>query len=486
MPLGTPFTLDLDYVGDFTGVYGTVDTEKYTLEDGTAYMRFEYESWVKHPDGSIDYHPKDEVYKLNDVEKCIFYAAYWADEGNLPVHVTVECLNTYESGTSGGVLPKGDCVAGTANVSRDYYCAMNEVFTDLNGRLFGLRQYDVADYPTLQNVFRQGDSYKKSGKAIVSGNKNFLGIDVDKENLFPDSAAVFPIVDGDSIGGVSYGAYKTGYVIRYNITTIASLINQSDNLIIEPTFYWVNNGIGEQEKRAVKLYYDENVNGKNSTLVEVGSKADQENWHQFSPGDLANDINLECLVDTSKAQKYEEPKDLIQKVEDAWTYSGVRLPGSASVCEGDLYRDILKIASDGTELGIPSSVSWTQINRCLQTWYGEYYLPDDLHVRLTDSESDRQFAEDGKSGYNFKEKYWCNDGYLVVNFNIRTIKAGEEHLSYDGTVLDSGHLDMWKMEDSCKSKMGDWFQKFTFNEGDFIVYDLKTSMRRDYRSGGTH
>lgn len=486
VPLGTPFTLGLDYVGDFTGVYGTVDTEKYTLEDGTAYMRFEYESWVKHPDGSVDYHPKDETYKLKDVEKCVFYAAYWAEEGNLPIHVTVECLNTYENGTSGGVLPKGDCIAGAANVSRDYYCAMNEVFTDLNGRLFGLRQYDVADYPTLQNVFRQGDSYKKSGKTIVSGNKNFLGIDVDKDGLFPDSAAVFPIVDGDSIDGVSYGAYKTGYVVRYNITTIASLTNQSDNLIIEPAFYWVKNGIGEQEKRAVKLYYNENVNGKNSTLVEVGGKADRENWHQFCIGDLASDVNLGCLVDTSKAQKYEEPKDLIQKVEDAWTYSGVRLPASASVCEGDLYRDVLKIASDGTELGIPGSVSWEQVNRCLQTWYGEYYLPDDLHVRLADADADRQFAEDGKTGYDFKEEYWCNDGYLVVNFDIRTIKAGEEHLSYDGTVLDPNHLDMWKMEESCKSKMGDWFQKFVFNEGDFIVYDLKTSMSRDYRSGGTH
>ena len=340
--LGSPFTLAYDYVGDFSGVYGTVDTKKYALEPDTAYMCFEYESWVKHPDGSIDYHPAWEEYKLRDVKDCTFYAAYWAPEGNQEVRMTVEALNTYESGTSGGILPKKDAREQDANVSRDNYCASSNVATDITGRLFGLRQYDVADYPALQNVFRVGDTYKKTGKVIVSGEKDFLGQ--------PSSgAAVFPVVDNDSIDGISYDAYKTGYVVRYNVTTISSLTDQDDTMMIEPIFYWVKRGVGVQEKRPVKLYYDENVNGRNSKLVEVGSETDMSNWKQICIGDRENDVNLECLVDTSRAQGYGEPKDLIQKVEDEWCYCALsvhschwRLLAAFSVCVLPWHGDIIR------------------------------------------------------------------------------------------------------------------------------------------------
>ena len=79
-------------------------------------------------------------------------------------------------------------------------------------------------------------------------------------------------------------------------------------------------------------------------------------------------------------------------------------------------------------------------DKCLQTWYGEYYLPNTIHVRTADS--DEKFKEDLVAGIDYTEDYWKNDGYLIVRFKINTVKGAEDHLFYDATETSSGYCDM--------------------------------------------
>lgn len=177
-------------------------------------------------------------------------------------------------------------------------------------------------------------------------------------------------------------------------------------------------------------------------------------------------------------------KTLYQAVADAWTYGDVTVLGTMHVCEGLKNQPILEHAyGSGQTWSIPGSRK-KDADKCLQTWYGEYYLPNTIHVRTADS--DEKFKEDLIAGIDYSEDYWKNDGYLIVRFKINTVKGGEDHLFYDATETSSGYCDMWKTENAVASKTDSRGQTFNWTEGDFVLYDLSSSMSDDYKMGGTH
>lgn len=96
----------------------------------------------------------------------------------------------------------------------------------------------------------------------------------------------------------------------------------------------------------------------------------------------------------------------------------------------------------------------------MQTWYGRYYIPEDLLVCEADTFEKMGISDmdgDGvidyvdyvvETGGHFDkhEDFWLNKdvfpyGYLVMNFDITTYNEGEEHLTYW-----SGTKDMWEIQ----------------------------------------
>lgn len=483
--MGTPFYIRLDYNGSFNE-YGDVDTTPYLWEYDAAEMVFDYPVYA-----NGDYHEAGETWYQRNVSGTAFHPAYWTIEDLYTFTGRVDALNVIGIDGSAGIEPRNSIEYCEFEANTDLYNhrAENLLSNYVTGILTDLRITDIADYPYLQYVWRKGEEgslyqYQKTGYSIDSGRNNFQGIPNSFSQFGVDwKPQTFPVVDGDTVGYKTYGVFKPGYKIKFNLTTIATLNSLDDYVQIQPSFYWVPKGTTGQEPQPVKVYYDEAINGSNKKLVEVGSDLDRLNVHQLSIGDKEHNADVKDLITTAEYTG-SELKTLYQAVADAWTYGNVTVPGTMHVCEGLKNQEVLEHAyGSGQTWSIPSTRK-KDADQCLQTWYGEYYLPNTIHVRAADS--DEKFKENLTAGVDYTEDYWKNDGYLIVRFDIHTVKGGDDHLFYDATDTLSSYCDMWKTEGMVMSKKDSRGQTFHWAEGDFVLYDLSRSMSDDYKMGGTH
>ena len=137
---------------------------------------------------------------------------------------------------------------------------------------------DISDYPTWQNVFRKSNSLKTTGFFYSLGTKNQNGIETGRNSKY-----TLPLVNGSHPTYKNIGAIKTGYVTRFQLTTIGNMYGNQDYILITPKFYYVDKfGKNRQE---VDLYYSETFKGKKQTLVKVGSDVDKLNIKAYRLGD---------------------------------------------------------------------------------------------------------------------------------------------------------------------------------------------------------
>ena len=136
---------------------------------------------------------------------------------------------------------------------------------------------------------------------------------------------------------------------------------------------------------------------------------------------------------------------------------------------------------------IPEAVDPKKVIQSVQTWYGEYYLPSDVHILPKNYDINAYVREQG--GIDFTEDIWLDKGYIVVNFDIVTYQEGADagHLSYiNKENALHGYCNMWKLEGAQLSKTDSKGTKISFKYGDYLLYYTDKSATQDYLSGGTH
>jgi hypothetical protein len=307
------------------------------------------------------------------------------------VDVTVQALNVLNTSSKGStLLPKDDeeYRAASANNIRDYYAATSTVYTNLSGKLFDLSITDISDYPTLEKVFRT-TGYNRSLYTINSGTYSS-----STRTNRADDDDTYPVVYGDELGNgstdeVIYGPLKTGYKIRYLVNTIGSLTSSSDYVKITPTFYYVPKGVGKKDAVEVSLYYKEQINGTTKKLVKVGSDEDNLNIHQTCISDKEYGILPSVIATTAKLCGYKDTDSFATKVVNSWTYSDITLSNFSRIFVGSRNSVPLLTMNDGTSVTAPSSseVGTGTLTKAHQQWYGEFYLPDEVHAIKKSDES---------------------------------------------------------------------------------------------------
>lgn len=121
----------------------------------------------------------------------------------------------------------------------------------------------------------------------------------------------------------------------------------------------------------------------------------------------------------------------------------------------------------------------------MQTWFGQYYVPADLYIVDLDKHPDFKGLSDyiKKAGKDFRGAndpiFAGDEGYLICNFDIRTINDGHAHLSYYGKPAES---DMWKKEGGQKSVDLDGHE-IPLESGDVFVIDMGRKVRDKYSPG---
>lgn len=138
----------------------------------------------------------------------------------------------------------------------------------------------------------------------------------------------------------------------------------------------------------------------------------------------------------------------------------------------------------GPKTDLPPSVDPARANAAVQKWYGEYSLPADLYAVAAGT----NVAEYGRThgGLTDKSPIFLKDGYIVVNFNIETVRDGntdKPHLQY----IDAPLMNQWfGLEGFRRSADDPYGRTFALLDGDVVFYHADQSSRGDFRSMVTH
>ena len=389
-------------------------------------------------------------------DRTSFYLPSWVSEGYYIAQFRALSINADANQGQ-------DSEEELANYEMENYVAVDQVNVQVSGRVYDFQIYDITDYPLWQSVFRVKDSMELTGNYYSVGTKNRNGEETGHEQKM-----TLPLMSGSHPFMPCEGALPTGYTIRFSIKTMGDMYEECDFVILKPNFYYVSTDGTRREE--VDLYYTETIHGTKRHLIKVGSEEDSKNTKMMSLGNPYTSVPEEELRNTANLlnlsmQQLKDTKSVV------YSFQKIGLPWTQRTFYG---KRILPYAG-GTE---------ESIKRSIQKWYGEYYLPAEVHAVSKGFPLSTYMKE---HQVNYKESFWKKDGYIVVNFDITTIQNEMPHLSYENVQnYREGYCNMWKVEGYRNEKYDCKNTKFLLQDGDIVFYRLNDSVMKDYVIGGTH
>nr|WP_294486066.1 DUF5704 domain-containing protein [uncultured Anaerosporobacter sp.] len=390
-----------------------------------------------------------------------YYLPTWVPEGQYTIEFRAPAINSSANSENSEMY---------ANYSISNYIAVDTIDVDVSGRIYDLTMYDITDYPTWQDVFRNKDSLTLTGTNYTVGINDQNGLTTGRLAKY-----TFPLVNGSHPTYETVGAVKLGYCTRFKFTTIGDLY-KGDHVKIEPKFYYVD--AKGQNRQEVDIYYTETFEGKRNYMVKVGGDKDKLNTKSYMLGDKYWQVpDLE--IESTSYVTGKTSNDIRAQKDTLFTFGGLNISNA--------FRTFCGTSSFTPSKTIPSTVDPKTVIQSVQNWYGEYYLPSDVHVLPKAFDLNTYIKENGAIDYT--EDIWLKKGYIIVNFNIVTYQEKKEkgHLSYiNKENALKGYCNMWKLEGSQLAKTDAYGNTFEFKYGDYVMYDIEKSAAKDYKSGGTH
>jgi hypothetical protein len=138
----------------------------------------------------------------------------------------------------------------------------------------------------------------------------------------------------------------------------------------------------------------------------------------------------------------------------------------------------------GPKNGLPEGVDSARANASIQRWYGEYSLPAELFA----VEAGTNVAEYGRThqGLTDKSPIFLRDGYIVVNFNIETVRDGQTDKPYL-QYIHAPLMNQWQQMEGFQRKITDPYGRtFILMDGDVVFYQADQTSRDDFQSMVTH
>ncbi|WP_066497540.1 DUF5704 domain-containing protein [Abyssisolibacter fermentans] len=472
--LGRASSINFSEIGKHKEIrgYGERNYLKYT-----AYRRlkFPFDVYI-----GTTYREPGKYLKANDWSEKIpseqskidLYIPTWADEGDWEVEVRVASKNAVDEDFNKTESP--------ANTNIEVYVATNNIPVRVIGRVYGMKITDVVNYPLWEEVFRVGEKTSKH-----TGNYYWVGLNNHNgEAIRSDERQTLPLMEGSHPKYINRGAMKPGYKFRFELESIGNYFGDYDCIEILPEFYFVDkDGI---ERKEVDLWYmtwDEEK--KKDKLFKIGEGKDHEKQYRIhiEMGEPHRNVPEEAIKDTvdimgADYNSYKYIKSSIGFHDDIILARWVRtFVGNTE----DLPPEILNEERE-------DKVDEERVKKSVQHWYGEYYLPNDVYA----CEPNFDVIEYARThnGIDFNEDFWLRKGFIVVNFDIRTVKEakfGSPVLSYKAPKCN-----MWEVEGFNTKKCGfdlktrDNTIEFKIQCGDIVFYRADEKASDDYKVMGTH
>lgn len=457
--LDTKFKINVPAKGNHITApgYGNRDYDKYV---DTHEVLFPFDTMTE--DGKT-YYPKGTWIVVPSGETT-FLCPSWSQEGVHEVQFRNFAINA-------GPNNKDNQQQYAANTNLENYVAIASERIEVSGRIYGLKIFDFSDYPTWQSVFRQSNSYMRTGFSYTNGIANQNGILNGRNSYY-----AFPVVNGDHPNLKTAGILKPGYTVRFELETVGEMFDGDDSIQIIPSFYYVSkNG---RTRFPVDVYYEETYGGEKHRLVKMGSEEDKKNRKSLSIGDKKLAVSYPFLKETAKILGYQTTSKFSGLNRPVWNYTKIQLPSTMRTYVGTWHETLLDNTPVGKNVGLPNGVPYETKAKSVQNWYCTYYFPTGVHAVKKDTNMDSVI----KQGVTYKEKEWLKDGYLSIQFDVKTLDGGKEKLNYGKTE----NCNMWKMEKSPEQKIDFRGNRIPVEDGDFLLYDLDSDATDDYLGSGTH
>lgn len=458
--LDRPFTVRIPTSGQHRNIqgYGDRDYAKY-VRSKQVYFPFDVyssdrstfypkDTWITIPTGQLDTE---------------FFLPVWVDEGDYQVYFRTIAENA----------PSDFTTQPSANLDLAHHVATDIEPVEVIGRVYDFHITDIADY-NWETVFR-----KQKGNAAPSGTSYWTGLrDIDGGARGNSLPYTLPIAPGKHPAqGYKNAAVKTGYHFKFDLKTKGNMFGVQDGISITPSFYFVNqDGSGRQP---VDLYY----HSGNRKFIRIGSPQDTEKRYVILNDRLRN-VPQDELQDTASyfynrggapagmsAAAY--MKQYLEKISKSKTWVG-RLDWMLLPFE---IRTLI-----GPKSGLPASVDTERANAAVQRWYGEYSLPADVYVVKKGTD----LAAYGRTNrLDEKSSIFLKKGFIVVNFNIETIREGntdKPHLQYIHGPL----MNQWQLEGYSRTYNDTYGKRFSLMDGDVVFYHADQSSKGDFKSQVPH
>lgn len=458
--LDRPFTVRIPTSGQHRNIqgYGDRDYAKY-VRSKQVYFPFDVYSSDRRT-----FYPKDTWITIPTAQlDTEFFLPVWVDEGDYQVYFRTIAENA----------PSDFTTQPSANLDLAHHVATDIEPVEVIGRVYDFHITDIADY-NWETVFR-----KQKGNAAPSGASYWTGLrDIDggaRGNLLPYT---LPIAPGKHPAqGYKNAAVKAGYHFKFDLKTKGNMFGVQDGISITPSFYFVNqDGSGRQP---VDLYYHSGTR----KFIRIGSPQDTEKRYVILNERLRN-VPQDELQDTASylynrggapagMSEAAYMKQYLEKISKSKTWVG-RLDWMLLPFE---IRTLI-----GPKSGLPASVDTERANAAVQRWYGEYSLPADVYVVKKGTD----LAAYGRTNrLDEKSSIFLKKGYIVVNFNIETIREGntaKPHLQYIHGPL----MNQWQLEGYSRTYNDPYGKRVALMDGDVIFYHADQSSKGDFKSQVPH
>lgn len=465
--LDRPFTVTMPTVGQHKDIlgYGYRDYKKY-IKSKQVY--FPFDVWIG--GGKDKFVPAGRWIEVPMSQDTLdFFLPVWVDEGFYDVGFREIAINSPTVGF--GHQP-------TYNENLNNYVATHLVPVEVIGRLYDFRITDVADY-NWQSVFRRSDGVTPSGAAYWVKDRDIDG--AQRGNVDP---YMLPILNGSHPDpGYPNVAVKTGYHFKFDVKTKGNMFGKKDGVRITPTFKFV----GKQGGRPfpVDLYY----HSDSRKFVKIGSEADQEKRYVILDEPLRN-VPDDEIYDTAhfKFNRY-GPESLNGRSYDQYMTDAFRYATKPSWIG---YYDLMILTSPvRTFIGpkepglhsVPPGVDVLRANASVQKWYGQYTLPANVYAVRQGVDLPTYARQ--KGGLDDKDPIFQRNGYIVVNFNLETIRNEDleyPHLQY----IHAEQMNQWRLEGFQNWTEDGYGNDFELADGDVLFYHGDKSSRDDFGSDQTH
>ncbi|WP_256124297.1 DUF5704 domain-containing protein [Paenibacillus chitinolyticus] len=474
--LDRPFVVTLPTTGQHNaypgfGGYGVTNGYgEYAKYTANKQVQFEFDVWNASKSQYIEAGTWIDI-PVNQLQTT-FIMPTWVDEGNYTVYFRSVAINA----------PAGFSWQTGANFNWPNHVATNTIPVEVIGRLYDFRITDIGDYD-WQSVFRAGKNTSSHSKNVywvgskdidgnTVGNRDMSGAQVNN-----DIPLKLPIRPGSHPNpGYKNVAVKTGYNFKFDLKSKGNMFGQKDGIRITPTFYFVKkDGTG---RTPVDLYYHDYTNKK--YFVKIGSADDVASRYVILNDPMRNVPSTE-LTDTSNwvASNY-GITDFLKRANQKTTvgkYSWEILPWQTRTFIGPKT--------------IPSGVNDQRALAAIQHWYGEYSIPAAAYVVKAGTNIQEYGRKNG--GLDDKSPIFLKDGYIIVNFNIESIKNADTarpFLRYYRLPGDTVPLaNQWLMEgfyNNPKAVADKYGNNYQLMDGDVVFYHGDLSSNDDLGSSVTH